>query len=60
MVRVKIGESSIGVATFNSSTNWYVITLKHALTVSGVELIEFIKDNQRESFKINEVEFYEE
>ena len=52
-------EQVLGNITFNSSTNWYVITFKNAITISNIYLAQLGNDNEENQFKIYEVEFYE-
>ena len=53
-------EQVLGYITFNASTNWYVITLKKAITIADIYLGQLGNDQEENQFKIYEVEFYEQ
>nr|WP_314752675.1 DUF1735 domain-containing protein [uncultured Capnocytophaga sp.] len=53
-------EQVLGYVSFNSATNWYVITFKKAITIADIYLAQFGNDQEENQFKIYEVEFYEQ
>ncbi|WP_156127392.1 DUF1735 domain-containing protein, partial [Capnocytophaga cynodegmi] len=55
-----ITKQQIGVVSFNTNKDWYVITLKSPLSLKDFSFHGFTRRGQRSNFKIYEIEFYEE